>query len=247
MTTFLYGIFPYICFALFVVGLLWRYRYDKFGWTTRSSQLYESRLLRIGSPLFHFGLLIALVGHVMGLIIPNTWTLAMGISQEMYHLFAVSGGIVSGAMIVVGFTILVYRRRTVSTVFNATTINDKVMYLVLGLTIVFGMWNTISTTIDHHYDYREGVSIWYRSLFALNPQPELMGQAPIQFQLHAIVASLLFAIWPFTRLVHVFSAPISYLNRPYIIYRSAGDARPVGTVSRAPRRTWDRPELTKRG
>ena len=95
MTTFLYGIFPYICFALFVVGLLWRYRYDKFGWTTRSSQLYESRLLRIGSPLFHFGLLIALVGHVMGLIIPNTWTLAMGISQEMYHLFAVSGGIVS--------------------------------------------------------------------------------------------------------------------------------------------------------
>ena len=60
----------------------------------------------------------------------------MGISQEMYHLFAVSGGIVSGAMIVVGFTILVYRRRTVSTVFNATTINDKVMYLVLGLTIV---------------------------------------------------------------------------------------------------------------
>jgi nitrate reductase gamma subunit len=71
MTTFLWVIFPYLCLASFVVGHYWRYRYDKFGWTTRSSQLYEDRLLRIGSPLFHFGMLGVLAGHIIGLVIPR--------------------------------------------------------------------------------------------------------------------------------------------------------------------------------
>ena len=74
MTTFLWVVFPYLCLAVFVVGIVWRYRYDKFGWTTRSSQLYETRLLRIGSPLFHYGILIALLGHVAGLLIPQSST-----------------------------------------------------------------------------------------------------------------------------------------------------------------------------
>src|SRR4030095_12454599 len=72
---------PYIAIAVFVVGHYWRYRYDKFGWTTRSSQLYENRLLRLGSPLFHFGILLVVVGHVGGLLIPKTWTEAVGISE----------------------------------------------------------------------------------------------------------------------------------------------------------------------
>ena len=63
----LWVVVPYVCLAVFVGGHVWRYRYDKFGWTTRSSQLYESRLLRLGSPLFHFGILFVLMGHVMGL------------------------------------------------------------------------------------------------------------------------------------------------------------------------------------
>ena len=66
MTTFLWVIVPYVCLAVFVVGHVWRYRYDKFGWTTRPSQLYEDRLLRIGSPLFHFGMLGVILGHVIG-------------------------------------------------------------------------------------------------------------------------------------------------------------------------------------
>ena len=71
MDTFLYLIFPYLCLAVFVVGHYWRYRYDKFGWTTRSSQLYENRLLRWGSPLFHFGLLGVIGGHIVGLVVPE--------------------------------------------------------------------------------------------------------------------------------------------------------------------------------
>lgn len=72
---------PYVVVAIAVVGTWWRYRYDKFGWTTRSSQLYESRLLSIGSPMFHFGSLLVIMGHVMGLFIPDSWTRAFGMSD----------------------------------------------------------------------------------------------------------------------------------------------------------------------
>ena len=246
MNTFLWVVFPYLALGVFVAGLIWRYRYDKFGWTTRSSQLYESRLLRVGSPLFHFGLLFALLGHLMGLVIPKSWTDALGIPQHVYHLVAVGGGVVSGAMIIVGFAILVFRRRTVSTVFQATTVNDKAMYLVLGLVILFGMINTISTALSEEYNYREGVSPWFRSVFLLRPDADYMAAAPFQFQAHAFLAFLLVLMWPFTRLVHVFSAPFGYVNRPYIVYRSAGDRPGASAGSRAPQGTWTSP-TSRRG
>ncbi|HMA46223.1 MAG TPA: respiratory nitrate reductase subunit gamma, partial [Frankiaceae bacterium] len=85
---------PDTCLAVFVVGHYWRYRYDKLGWTTRSSQLYEGRLLRLGSPLFHFGILVVLLGHVMGLGVPASWTEAVGVSDHAYHVLAVALGTV---------------------------------------------------------------------------------------------------------------------------------------------------------
>jgi nitrate reductase gamma subunit len=234
--TLLWVVFPYVCLAVFAVGHWWRYRYDKFGWTTRSSQLYESRLLRLGSPLFHFGLLFVLLGHVMGLGVPKSWTEAVGISEGMYHASAVGIGSVAGIGTVVGMAILIYRRRTVGPVFSATTRMDKAMYAVLGTVIVLGLVNTVVANVFGHYDYREGVSVWFRGIFRLDPRPALMAEAPIGFQLHGIAAFALFALWPFTRLVHVFSAPLGYLTRPYIVYRS----RDEGLGSRAPRRGWER-------
>ncbi|GAB3720081.1 hypothetical protein GCM10027590_20350 [Nocardiopsis nanhaiensis] len=124
---------PYAVLVLVVGGLVWRYRYDRFGWTTRSSELYESRILRIGSPLFHFGLLVVIVGHVVGLLVPDTWTRALGISDTVYHVVALSMGLVAGVCTLAGITLLVWRRRTVGPVFSATTRNDKAMYLVLVL------------------------------------------------------------------------------------------------------------------
>jgi nitrate reductase gamma subunit len=239
MDVLLWVIVPYLCLAVFVVGHVWRYRYDKFGWTTRSSQLYEDRMLRLGSPLFHFGMLGVVGGHVIGLLIPESWTDAVGVTPEIYHVAAVVGGLAAGIAALVGLAILVYRRRTVGPVFSATTTNDKAMYLVLGLTIVLGMWNTIAGSIFNlggHYDYREGVSVWYRSFLAFSPDASLMAEAPIGFQLHALSAFLLFAMWPFTRLVHVFSAPLGYLTRPYIVYRSRDDQ--LG--NRPSARGWDR-------
>jgi nitrate reductase gamma subunit len=236
MDEILWVVIPYICLTTFVVGHVWRYRYDKFGWTTRSSQLYEDRLLRLGSPLFHFGILAVFLGHVMGLGVPKSWTEAVGISDGVYHFLAVSIGAVAGIGTIVGMAILIYRRRTVGPVFSATTAMDKVMYLFLAVVIVLGLANTVVANIIGHYDYREGVSIWFRGIFRFDLHPELMAAAPIGFQLHGMTAMLLFALWPFTRLVHVFSAPLGYLTRPYIVYRSRDDQ--MG--NRAPRRGWER-------
>jgi nitrate reductase gamma subunit len=234
--TLLWVVVPYVCLAVFAVGHWWRYRYDKFGWTTRSSQLYESRLLRLGSPLFHFGLLFVLLGHVMGLGIPKSWTEAVGVSEGMYHASAVGVGSVAGVCTVVGMVILIYRRRTVGPVFSATTRMDKAMYAVLGTVIVLGLVNTTVANLVGDYDYREGVSVWFRGIFRLDPQPALMAAAPFGFKLHGLAAFALFALWPFTRLVHVFSAPLGYLTRPYIVYRSRDDS--LG--SRKPKRGWER-------
>ena len=227
---------PYVCFAVFVLGHIWRYRYDKFGWTTRSSQVYESRLLRWGSPMFHLGILMVIAGHAVGLLIPREWLYAIGITEEMYHIGATVLGTAAAVLTLAGLAILIYRRRVTGPVFLATTRMDKFMYVMLGATLLFG---TLATVVHQvfggGFHYRETVSPWLRSLILLQPQPELMIEVPLLFQLHVITASLLFALWPFTRLVHVFSAPVGYLFRPYIVYRSRDDVR----GSRATKRGWD--------
>jgi nitrate reductase gamma subunit len=236
--TLLWVVYPYVCLAVFTLGHVWRYRYDKFGWTTRSSQLYESRILRWASPMFHFGILAVFLGHVLWLGVPKAWTRALGVSDELYHVLAIGIGAVAGICTIVGMALLIYRRRTVGPVFRATTRMDKAMYLVLAVVIVLGLWNTVAGSILNlggHYDYRDGVSVWFRGIFRLDLRPELMAAAPIGFQLHGLAAFFLFALWPFTRLVHVFSAPVGYLWRPYVVYRS----RPSRLGARAERPGWE--------
>lgn len=231
----LWAVLPYVTIAILVVGTIWRYRYDQFGWTTRSSQLYESRLLRIGSPLFHFGILVVLIGHIIGLVIPESWTDAAGISEDVYHAQALTLGGIAGFATLIGVAILVFRRRTTGPVFMATTKNDKTMYVVLVAAIVAGLATTLlgAGVVGEEHNYRETVSPWFRSIFVLQPDVEAMSESAFSFQLHTLIGMLLFAVWPFTRLVHAFTAPIAYLFRPYIVYRSRtpGPARP-------PRRGW---------
>lgn len=236
----LWVVLPYVTIAVFVVGLIWRYRYDKFGWTTRSSQLYERKLIRIASPLFHFGILAVLIGHVVGLCIPEQWTQGLGISESVYHFFAVALGAVAGVATLVGIALLIYRRRTVGPVFAATTKNDKFMYLFLVAAIILGVITTMygaGLLGDGGHNYRADVSPWFRSIFLLHPEPALMAVAPMSFKLHAIAGMMVFLIWPFTRLVHAFSAPIGYVFRPYVVYRSRGEHDPG---SRTPRRGWEK-------
>ena len=104
----------------------------------------------------------------------------------------------------------------------ATTVNDKIMYVVLVLAIVAGLYATAlgSGVVGEAYNYRESVSVWFRSIWVLQPRGDLMAEAPMYYQLHVMIALAIFALWPFSRLVHAFSAPIGYLFRPYIVYRS---------------------------
>lgn len=237
MQTFLWGALPYIVIAILVTGLVWRYRYDKFGWTTRSSESYERRILNIASPMFHYGLLFVLAGHLMGLFVPSSWTDALGLHEHGYNLLSLFAGTAAGVLAVVGILMLVYRRRTTPAVFLATTRNDKLMYLVLLTAIVMGLVAKLTHAgLAKGYDYRATIAPWARSLFLLQPKTGLMAQAPIPFQIHAVIGMLLFALVPFTRLVHMFSAPIHYLFRPYIVYRS----RDPRGLSEAPvRRGWE--------
>jgi len=235
MDVVLWGVLPYLMLVLLVGGTVWRYRYDQFGWTTRSSQLYESRLLRIGSPLFHFGLLFVVVGHVGGLVVPESWTSAVGVSEHLYHVNALLIGGLAGVCTLVGVAILIYRRRTQGPVFLATTRNDKTMYVVLVGAIVLGLWTTLYSVGagTEAHNYRETVAPWFRSVFVLQPDVDSMAEAPASFRLHTLVGMALFAIWPFTRLVHAFTAPLHYLFRPYVVYRRRDAERPTR------RRGWD--------
>jgi nitrate reductase gamma subunit len=235
----LWAVLPYVAIVVLVVGTWWRFRYDKFGWTTRSSQLYERGLLRIASPLFHLGILAVVGGHVIGLVIPESWTAAMGLSEDAYHVLAVSIGLIAGFCTLVGIALLIYRRRTTGPVFMATTKNDKVMYIFLVAAICLGLVTTIlgAGLIGEGHNYREDVSPWFRSIFLLQPEADLMAEAPPSFQVHAIAGMLLFMVWPFTRLVHAFSAPVGYLFRPYVVYRTRDL---TGPAAHRPKRGWER-------
>ena len=235
----LWGALPYLTALVLVAGTIWRYRYDQFGWTTRSSQLYESRLLRIASPMFHYGLFVVLMGHLTGLLIPKAWTDVV-VSQEAYHAVALGAGTVAGAATLAGIALLIYRRRTTGPVFLATTRNDKLMYVVLVAAIVFGIVATLTgdhTPTGEHHNYRETVSIWFRSLLIFQPDVQAMAASTWQFKLHVLTGFALILLMPFSRLVHAFTAPLHYLFRPYIVYRTRDEAPAAASHTRV--RGWD--------
>ncbi|RSN05639.1 respiratory nitrate reductase subunit gamma [Nonomuraea sp. WAC 01424] len=221
----LWGVLPYVVLVLFVAGVIWRYRYDRFGLTTRSTQLHESRLLRVGGPLFHFGLLFVIAGHLVGLLVPERFTEAVHVTEPMYQLNALVVSGLAGLASVAGLAVLLWRRLRVRAVRRATGRSDRVLYPVLATVLLAGLIATLLGP-SGHYDYRLGVSVWFRSLLELEPDVGAMAAAPFVFQAHTLLGMALFALWPFSRLVHAFAAPVTYLARPYIVYRSRGGALP---------------------
>ena len=212
---------PYIAIAVFVAGHAWRYRHDKFGWTSRSTQLLESRWLAWGSNLFHYGALAAIGGHVLGILVPASLTAAVGVDEGAYHLLSAGAGTAAGLVCGAGLVILVWRRLGVLRVWRTTTYVDMATYALLLVIITLGLIDTLwFNTIRGGYDYRGTVAVWFRGIFLLDPRPDLMIGAPLVYQLHAITAWLLFALWPFSRLVHAWSLPFQYLGRPYVLYRN---------------------------
>ncbi|GGY87377.1 respiratory nitrate reductase subunit gamma [Streptomyces nitrosporeus] len=228
---------PYVCLAVFVAGHVWRYRRDQFGWTSHTSQLLEHRGLRWGGPLFHLGAFAVIGGHVVGLAVPSSWTRAVGIGEHAYHTAAVGLGTVAGLAMVTGLGMLCARRLLARRVRAGTSRSDKLLFPLLAATVLLGIAATgVHNVAGGGYDYRSTVSVWFRGLFTLQPQPEAVAGAPLLFQLHALSACLLFALWPFTRLVHVWSAPVGYLRRPYLVYRT-GPYGPPPPGGMRPRRS----------
>jgi nitrate reductase gamma subunit len=217
----LWVIFPYAAVAVFLAGLWWRYRFDQFGRTSGSTQIFEQRILGWAGPAFHYGALAAVGGHVIGLMIPKSFTEAIGVSENTYRWFSAIAGAVAGAVCVVGFVGLVYRRVTNVRVRRTTSRTDLLVYFLLVVLIGLGCWMTFAHNLitKTPYDYRETMSLWWRSLFILQPDVDAAQGANTIYQLHAIIAWAFWAVFPFSRLVHMLSIPLQYLGRPYILYR----------------------------
>jgi nitrate reductase gamma subunit len=116
---------------------------------------------------------------------------------------------------------------------------DWVALIVLAIVIVLGIIPTMGINLlGAGYDYRHSVALWFRGLFAGNPDVAAIAHAPLIYQIHATAAWAILAIWPFTRLVHAWSYPVWYLWRPFIVYRGRVPTRPTepGTSGRRWRR-----------
>lgn len=233
----LWVVFPYLAFASFIVGHILRYRYDQYGWTSRSSQTYENKLLRWGSPLFHYGMFMVIAGHFVGLIIPREWLYFIGVNEHIYHLGATWLGTLAALVTIAGLVILLFRRGAIRRVLRVTTVMDVVMYALLAATLILGTLAVIQfQVLGAGYDYRGNISPWFRSLFILQPDASIMAGVPLAFQLHVLTATALFMVWPYTRLVHVLSVPVGYFFRPYVVYRS----RDAQLSARKTPRGWER-------
>ena len=219
----LWLVLPYLAIATFVVGHVWRWRRDQFTWTTRSTQLLESRWLKLGSPLFHFGLLAVIGGHVIGILIPQAWTDSLGVTENTYRIFSAAMGTLAGTAMLAGLAILIVRRLGNHRVAATTRGMDVAVMVLLAFMVATGMWNTVvENLINGGYNYRETVSPWFRGLFLLSPDPSLMTapSVPLSYQLHAVGGWIVLMVWPFSRLVHAWSVPLGYLRRRPIVYRS---------------------------
>lgn len=222
---FLWVVFPYISLTIFVLGHIYRYNTDQFGWTAKSSQFLEQKRLRFGSTVFHWGIIFVFFGHVGGLLIPKAWFDGIGITDDMYHFGAIWFGGLAGLAVVIGGFFLFLRRVSVKRIIKNSSISDYISLIMLGAVVLVGFTNTAGYTASGgSFDYRVIIGPWIREILTLSPSQGMvasMAQAPIGFQLHVFLAFVLFAIWPFTRLVHVFSLPLKYLNRRYVVYRNA--------------------------
>jgi len=225
---FLWVGLPYLALGVFVVGHIWRWRYDQFGWTSRSTQLQERRLLKWGSPVFHYGTFAAIAGHVIGILIPQSWTRAVGIPETTYRWFSAAAGTLAAVLVIAGVVVLAGRRLLVPRVRATTTAVDYVALILLLIIILTGIAPTIGFNLfGHGYDYRTTVAPWFRGLFSGQPDVSVMTTAPVIYQVHVIAAWAIWAVWPFSRLVHAWSYPLWYLWRPYIVYRSRKPTPPA--------------------
>ncbi|WP_436865665.1 respiratory nitrate reductase subunit gamma [Staphylococcus pseudoxylosus] len=217
---FLWVIMPYLCIAIFFLGHLARFKFDKFSWTAKSSEFIEKKQLKWGSLMFHLGIIPVAMGHIVGLLMPASWLTAVGVSDHLYHIGAVYIGSVFGIITLIGMLLLTARRITKKNIRRLSSASDIIVNFLLLAIVFMGCYATLVTNATiPSFDYRETISVWFRQLFIFSPDADLMLQVPLAFKMHILLGFIIMVFWPFTRLVHVWSVPLTYASRSYIIYR----------------------------
>lgn len=244
MTNFInqlaFGWYPYLAVTVLVVGSVFRFDANQFGWRSQSSQFLRKRQMMIGSNLFHMGILVLLMGHFVGLLTPINVFDALGVSHSFKQTTALVVGGIAGLAAYVGCTLLLHRRLFDTRIRKSSSWGDILVLVLLWLQLTLGLLTTW-WTLDH-LDGSEMVRFmgWANGILTLNPAaPEQLKDVALVYKLHIILGLTLFLITPFTRLVHIWSAPLGFLLRPgYQIVRSRrlGGARSPtrGSVGVAP-------------
>jgi nitrate reductase gamma subunit len=219
-----FGWYPYLCLTVFLLGSLVRFDREQYTWRSGSSQLLRRRQLVWGSNLFHVGILVIFLGHFVGLLTPVWVFEMMGISHSSKQMLAIVVGGVAGIFCFIGITLLVHRRLFDPRIRKTSSFGDIAILLLLYAQLILGL-GTITVSLQH-LDGDEMVRFmtWAQGVLTLQPNISAVvaGAHPL-FKAHLVLGMTIFLLFPFTRLVHVWSAPVWYLGRRgYQIVRSSG-------------------------
>lgn len=220
LDTLLFGYYPYIAITVFLVGSLARYERGQYTWRTGSSQLLRSGELRKGSNLFHIGILMLFVGHTVGLLTPPELYHAMGLSTSAKQVLAIIAGGVFGGICAAGLYILVKRRLTDPRIRATSSRMDIFILLLIAVQLALGLL-TLPISL-FHLDGGNMLLLaeWAQRIVTFRGgAADLLANVGFVFKLHLFFGITLFLVFPFSRLVHVWSAPVGYVARPYQIVR----------------------------
>ncbi len=222
LNNLLFGIYPYIALAVFVVGSLARYDRDQYSWKAGSSQLLESKMLRKGSMPFHVGIIMVLAGHFVGLLTPHQVWDFLHITAPMKQIFAMAMGGFFGVICFYGLTILIIRRFTNDRVKASSSTMDNLILVLIYVQLILGLISIVVST--GHLDGSEMLMLmsWAQNVVTFQgpAAAEAIAHVNIIFKLHVFLGMSLFLLFPFSRLVHVWSVPVKYFRRNYQIVRT---------------------------
>jgi len=208
----LFGVFPYVAVALMIGVGIYRYCVDRYSWSSQSSQFLESRVLFWGSIPWHYAILIILMAHFLAFLVPSAWGVVLGNPLRLYLLEVT--GMALGISTLIAIVLLIFRRINNARVSAVTTVVDWLVFVTLLLQVATGVYIAFTLRWGSVW-YLHTATPWLWSLLKLDPQVHYLAAMPMVVKLHAFNAFLIMAIFPFSRLVHVVSVPLTYLSRPY--------------------------------
>lgn len=219
---FTFGIYPYIALAVFLLGSLIRFDREQYTWKSESTQVLHRGSLRWGSPLFHIGIIGLFFGHAVGLLTPVWVWDSLGVSHGAKQLFAMVAGGVMGTLCLAGIVLLLARRIASDRLRRVTSFKDKIVLLWILATLLLGLGSIFVSS--GHMDGHMMVLLMSWAQHIVTFRGDAAGfivDAPLVFKLHLFMGMSLFVIFPFTRLVHVWSGfgAIGYLGRAFQLVR----------------------------